>query len=56
MTEKQLKDNLTKIHNECLTTKNIKVGLAKAVQLGMNYQEELIKAGMDAVFEELHRK
>lgn len=28
--------------------------IAKAVQLGMNYQEDLIKNGIDIVFKSLH--
>lgn len=56
MTDNQLKESLTKIYNECKSKKDVKIALAKAVQLGMNYQEELIKAGIDTVFEELHKK
>lgn len=33
---------------------NMKQIIAKAVQLGMNYQEELIKNGIDIVFKSLH--
>lgn len=33
---------------------NMKQIIAKAVQLGMNYQENLIKNGIDIVFKSLH--
>ena len=35
---------------------NPKVIIAKAVQLGMNYQEQKIKEGLNIVFSTLHNK
>ena len=35
---------------------DLKKVIAQAVTLGMTYQEELIKAGIDTVFEQLHKK
>lgn len=35
---------------------NPKIIIAKAVQLGMNYQEQKIKEGLNIVFSTLHNK
>jgi hypothetical protein len=35
---------------------NFREIIAGAVQLGMQYQEEKIKSGIDIVFNELHKK
>ena len=35
---------------------NPKIIIAKAVQLGMNYQEQKIKEGLNFVFSTLHNK
>lgn len=53
MTEKQLKDSLNLIYIEYSKTNDIKKAIAKAVQLGMNYQTQKIKEGIDIVFKEL---
>ena len=45
-------DELKKSNNE----KTDKTIIAKAVNLGMKYQEEKIKEGINIVFEELHNK
>ena len=53
-----LKNELNKLLDELNATKtqmDIKAILAKAVQLGMDYQEQKIKAGIDIVFNELHK-
>ena len=59
MTENQLKnamhtlfDELNKSNDE----KTDKTIIAKAVNLGMKYQEEKIKEGINIVFAELHNK
>ena len=36
--------------------RNFKKIIAKAVELGMKYQEDKIKQGIDIVFDELHKK
>ena len=62
MTAKQLKDNMnalvSELHNPTIsnTVINEKQVIAKAVQLGMRYQEEKIKKGIDIIFTELHNK
>ena len=59
MTEKQLKDNMnaliSELHNPIVsnTIINDKQVIAKAVQLGMIYQEEKIKEGIKIVFDNL---
>ena len=35
---------------------NPKIIIAKAIQLGMNYQEQKIKEGLNIVFSTLHNK
>ncbi len=55
MTEQQLKEGMEICYKECFTEKrNFKKIIAKAVQLGMKYQEEKIKEGMNIVFKELN--
>lgn len=62
MTEQQLKDNMnaliSELHNPIVSNTIIsdKQVIAKAVQLGMKYQEEKIKEGIDIIFKELHNK
>jgi len=54
-----LKNELNKLLDELNTTKTqmgIKAILAKAVQLGMDYQEQKIKDGINIVFSALHEK
>ena len=59
MTEKQLKDNMnaliSELHNPIVsnTVINEKQIIAKAVQLGMDYQKQKIKEGINIVFNEL---
>lgn len=62
MTQSELKQAMTKLYQELLnpivqnhavTHKNV---IAKAVQLGMKYQEDIIKEGIDIIFKELHNK
>ena len=58
MTEKQLKDQMNILYGQLLRTENkndYKVALAKAIQLGMKYQEDKIKQGIDIVFNTLHK-
>jgi hypothetical protein len=44
-------------YKECFTEKrNFRKIIAKAVNLGMMYQETKIKQGIDIVFNELHNK
>ena len=57
MTEKQLKEGLEICYKECFTEKrNFKKIIAKAAQLGMKYQEEKIKKGIEIVFDELKKQ
>ena len=61
MTESQLKSEMNKLvkelHNPIVsnTASNERVVIAKAVQLGMHYQEEMIKEGINIVFQQLHK-
>lgn len=57
MTEKELKEGMNICYKECFTEKrNFKKIIAKAVELGMKYQEDKIKQGINIVFDELHKK
>lgn len=57
MTEKELKEGMDICYKECFTDKrNFKKIIAKAVELGMKYQEDKIKQGINIVFDELHKK
>ena len=57
MTDKVLKTYMTGMVVACKDENpNFKEIIAHAVQLGMTYQEEKIKAGIDIVFNELHKK
>ena len=54
MTEQQLKEGMEICYKECFTEKrNFRKIIAKAVQLGMQYQEEKIKEGINIVFKNL---
>lgn len=54
MTGKQLKEGMEICYKECFTeNRNFKKIIAKAVQLGMEYQKQKIKEGIDIVFKEL---
>ena len=58
MTNKELQINMDALFNELEKSddkKNDKIVIAKAVQLGMKYQEDRIKEGIDIVFDELHK-
>lgn len=61
MTETQLKLSMSKLiedlHNPIISNTGIneRQVIAKAVQLGMQYQEEKIKKGIEIVFEEIHK-
>ena len=61
MTETQLKLSMSKLiedlHNPIVsnTGVNERQVIAKAVQLGMQYQEEKIKKGIEIFFEEIHK-
>ena len=58
MSSEQLKNEMTKLQQELQKSDNQKTDkiiIAKAVQLGMTYQEELIKNGINIVFKELHK-
>ena len=55
MTQNELKEGMEILYKECFTeNQNFRKIIAKAVQLGMKYQEEKIKEGINIVFEELH--
>ena len=57
--DKQLKAGMNALFDEILKSsskENIKKAIAKAVSLGMMYQETKIKQGIDIVFNELHNK
>lgn len=57
MTEQQLKEGMEACYRECFTEKRqFKKIIAKAVSLGMKYQEDKIKEGIDIVFNTLHMK
>lgn len=59
MTENQLKNTMHSLFDELKKSNNEKTDktiIAKAVNLGMKYQEEKIKEGINIVFEELHDK
>lgn len=57
MTEQQLKERMEVCYKECFKENpNFKKIIATAVQLGMQYQEEKIKEGINIVFSELHKK
>lgn len=53
MKEEELKKAMTALHAQFMSDKDIKKTIAKAVQLGMKYQTEKIKAGISVVFDEL---
>ena len=57
--DKQLKTGMNVLFDELLKSsnkENIKKVIAKAVNLGMLYQETKIRQGIDIVFNELHNK
>ena len=59
MNENKLKNEMHTIFDELKKSNNEKTdktNIAKAVNLGMKYQEEKIKEGINIVFEELHNK
>ena len=59
MTKEQLQAMMDKLLEELSNSsskKQDKIILAKAVQLGMQYQEEMIKDGINIVFNSLHDK
>ena len=57
MTDKELQSYMNGIFTACNSDKpNFKAIIASAVQLGMKYQEEKIKSGIEIVFNELHKK
>lgn len=57
MTIEELKKRMTALVIAVEKNPNdLKKVIAQAVTLGMTYQEELIKAGIDTVFEQLHKK
>lgn len=59
MTENQLKNAMQALFDEIKKSnddKAYKTIIAKAVNLGMKYQEEKIKEGINIVFTELHNK
>ena len=59
MTENQLKNTMHVLFDELKKSNDEKIDktiIAKAVNLGMKYQEEKIKEGINIVFEELHNK
>lgn len=55
MNDEQLKTMLNTLYLELKADKtNARIILAKAVSLGMKYQEEKIKQGINVVFENLN--
>lgn len=59
MTDKKLQETMTNLYNQLEKSENKitdKQIIAKAVQLGMKYQEEKIKQGIEIVFSELNHK
>ena len=56
ISEKQFKAGISSLYKDCLgPNPNFKNIISKAVGLGMAYQEEKIKEGIDIVFNELHK-
>ena len=58
MTQKQLTDSMNVLYAQLLRSENKKEDkkiIAEAVQLGMKYQEERIKDGINIVFSELNK-
>lgn len=57
MSERGLKEGMEICYKECFNeNRNFRKIIAKAVNLGMKYQEEKIRSGIDIVFDELHKK
>ena len=57
MTDKVLQTYMNGMLTACKEKNpNFRSIIASAVQLGMQYQEEKIKAGIDIVFNKLHNK
>ncbi len=59
MTDKKLQEIMTNLYNQLEKSENKvtdKQIIAKAVQLGMKYQEEKIRQGIEIVFSELNHK
>ena len=57
MTDKELTKYMDGLYQGTKEKKvNMRAIIASAVQLGMKYQEDKIKAGIDIVFNELHNK
>lgn len=57
MTDKVLQTYMNKMLVACKENNpNFRSIIATAVQLGMQYQEEKIKEGIEIVFNELHEK
>lgn len=57
MTKENLSSSMDKLLDELSKSdnkKSDKLIIAKAVQLGMQYQEEMIKEGINIVFKALH--
>ena len=58
MSDKELKDKMNILYAKLLRSENKindKKIIAEAVQLGMKYQEERIKEGIEIVFRELNK-
>lgn len=57
MSENELKKGMEVCYKECFTEKrNFRKIIANAVNLGMKYQEEKIREGINIIFEELNKK
>lgn len=57
MTDKVLQTYMNGMLTACKEKNpNFRAIIASAVQLGMQYQEERIKEGIDIVFNEIHKK
>jgi len=57
MLAKDLQEQMNILVNECENQpENFRTIIAKAVQLGMNFQEQKIKEGINIVFNSLHMK
>ena len=54
MNEKQIKQKLDILYNKYKEGGNIKILIAQAFTLGMNYREEQIRDGINIVFNALH--
>ena len=54
MTDNELKEAMNALYKKYTDNANIRWVIAKAVELGMKYQEQKIKKGIEIVFDNLN--